>query len=409
MTLKLRKIEAVAPIHKNKRVCAYARVSTDSTKQEALLDNQIITYEKQICSNPEYEFVGMYADQGVSGYCENRPEFQRMMKDVHSGKIDLIITKSISRFARNTVTLLKFVRELQGNGVGIFFEEQNMNTLSAEGELMLTVWGAFAQAESSDISQNNRWSIAKRFERGEPMINTSRFMGYDKDETGDLIVNKKEAKVVRRIFEMYISGMGTHRIAKVLNEEEIPTVTGSPWNESTIRGMLMNEKYKGDFIMQSYFTPATLRNHRVRNRGQVTSYYISDNHPAIVTKEEWQQVQEMLAYQKEQRGIGNEDNKYQNRYDLSGMLVCPYCGKSLKRRYVYNKKVQWICSTYIQKGKQVCKGVRVDDRWLSKQSIKTRSVVEEIGCGKSKRYRLIAADYYDFSKTGGEINSSKDN
>ena len=179
-----------------KRVCAYARVSTDSRRQEDSLENQMETYERLITGNPEYEFIGVYADQGISGYCENRPQFQRMMEKARAGEIDLIITKSISRFARNTVTVLKFARELKELGVGIFFEEQNINTLSGDGEMMLAVLASFAQEESRSMSENNKWSIRKKFERGEVMITTSRFLGYDKNEYGDLIVNRKEAEIV---------------------------------------------------------------------------------------------------------------------------------------------------------------------------------------------------------------------
>ena len=405
--MNLRVIEARPATKKKKQVCAYARVSTDSDKQELSLENQIISYHQMIESNPDYEFVGVYVDQGISGFSEKRPDFQRMMQDARAGKIDLIITKSISRFARNTVTVLKYVRELKEYGVGIFFEEQNMNTLSSEGELMLTVYGAFAQAESSDMSQNNKWSISKRFERGEPMINTTRFLGYDKDETGDLMINKKEAALVRRIFDMYLDGMGTHRIAKKLNEEGIKTITGGEWHPSTIRGMLTNEKYKGDFILQKYYTPDHMRNHTVRNNGEKTSYYISDNHPGIVSEEQWQQVQEMLEYHRQKRHISNDDNKFQNRYELSGMLICPYCGKSLRRRYVYNRKVQWLCATYIHKGKNACPGVRVDDVWLKKQCIKERSVVLEELVGKKKVHRLVPETEYEWKDVTD--NGSADN
>ena len=185
-----------ASVLQKKRVCAYARVSTDSRRQEDSLENQIETYERLITGNPEYEFIGVFADQGISGYCENRPQFQRMMEKARAGEIDLIITKSISRFARNTVTVLKFARELKKQGVGIFFEEQNINTLSGDGEMMIAVLASFAQEESRSMSENNKWSIQKKFERGEVMITTSRFHGYDKNEYGDLIVNRKEAEIV---------------------------------------------------------------------------------------------------------------------------------------------------------------------------------------------------------------------
>ena len=173
-----------ASVLQKKRVCAYARVSTDSRRQEDSLENQMETYERMITGNPEYEFIGVFADQGISGYCENRPQFQRMMEKARAGEIDLIITKSISRFARNTVTVLKFARELKELGVGIFFEEQNINTLSGDGEMMLAVLASFAQEESRSMSENNKWSIRKKFERGRVMITTSRFLGYDKNEYG---------------------------------------------------------------------------------------------------------------------------------------------------------------------------------------------------------------------------------
>lgn len=392
--MRLRKIEPIEAKTKKIRVCAYARVSTDSLKQGESFENQVTTYEALIKSNPEYEFAGVYADQGLSGTSENRPEFQRMLADCRAGKIDLIITKSISRFARNTTIVLDYTRELKQLGIGVYFEENNINTLSAEGELMMTVLASFAQEESRSISENNKWSIGKRFERGEGMINTTRFMGYDKDETGDLVINKKEAKIVRRIFEMYLAGEGCHRIAKILNDEGIKTITGSTWHPSTIKGMLTNEKYKGDFHIQKYYTPEGKRNQTVRNKGEVKSFYVSENHPAIVSEEEWQQVQELMQYHKKQRNIQSGD-KYQRRYPMSGMLVCPHCGKSLRRRYVYNRKVEWICSTYIQKGKEACKGIRVRDELLTGLSFTEPMVVEEVFENGEKHYGYTSKAAYD--------------
>ena len=198
-----------ASVLQKKRVCAYARVSTDSRRQEDSLENQMETYERLITGNPKYEFIGVFADQGISGYCENRPQFQRMMEKARAGEIDLIITKSISRFARNTVTVLKCARELKELGVGIFFEEQNINTLSGDGEMMLAVLASFAQEESRSMSENNKWSIRKKFERGKVMITTSRFLGYDKNEYGDLIVNRKEAEIVSLTFDLYLMNVGS--------------------------------------------------------------------------------------------------------------------------------------------------------------------------------------------------------
>lgn len=259
---------------------------------------------------------------------------------------------------------------------------------------MMTVLASFAQEESRSISENNKWTIKKKFERGEGMINTSRFMGYDKDETGDMVINEKEAKIVRRIFEMYLSGMGGFTIAKILNDEGVPTVTGAPWHDSTIKGMLKNEKYKGDFHIQKYYTPEDKKNQTVKNKGEVQSYYVTENHPGIVSEEEWQQVQELLEYNRKKR---NNDcsNKYQNRYPMSGMLICPYCGKSLRRRYVYNRKVEWICSTYIQKGKEACKGIRVRDELLTGLSFTEPMVVEEVSKNGEKHYDYTSKRAYD--------------
>lgn len=404
--MRLRRIEPIEAKGKKQRVCAYARVSTDSIEQGESFENQVITYERLIKSNPEYEFAGVYADQGISGTSEKRPEFQRMMEDCGNGKIDLIITKSISRFARNTTIVLNYTRELKQLGIGVYFEENNINTLSAEGELMMTVLASFAQEESRSISENNKWSIGKRFERGEGMINTTRFMGYDKDETGDLVINKVEAKIVRRIFEMYLSGEGCHRIAKILNDEGIKTITGSKWHSSTIKGMLINEKYKGDFHIQKYYTPEGKRNHTVKNNGEVKSFYVSENHPAIVSEEEWQQVQELMQYHKEQRNI-QSGNKYQNRYPMSRMLICPHCGKSLRRRYVYNRKVEWICSTYIQEGKEACKGIRVRDELLTGLSFTEPMVVEEVIENGEKHYDYTSKRAYDNGKRAADRNKEK--
>lgn len=379
-----------------KKVCAYARVSSDSRRQEDSLENQMMTYERLITGNPEYEFAGVFADQGISGYCENRPQFQKMMEKARAGEIDLIITKSISRFARNTVTVLKFARELKELGVGIFFEEQNINTLSGAGEMMLAVLASFAQEESRSMSENNKWSIRKKFEKGEGMINTSRFLGYDKNEYGDLVVNPKEAEIVLLVFDLYLMNVGTSRISDLLNCMGVKTVTGNTWESGTVSGMLCNEKYKGDFHLQKYYTPENKRNQTRKNNGEVQSYYISENHEPIVTPEIWEKVQEVREKRKCDRNIGQDNTKkFQNRYPLSGMLICPYCGKTLRRRQVYNKKIQWLCSTYIEKGVKACKGIRIDDTELQGINIEEQTVVEEVIRNGKKHYRYTSKEDFD--------------
>ena len=392
--MKIKRIEPESRSLKKTKVCAYARVSTGSDSQENSLENQITTYESLIKSNPEYEFVGVYADQGITGFSEKRPEFQRMINNAKAGRIDMIITKSISRFARNTVTLLRVVRELKDIGVGVLFEENNIYTMSSEGEMMLAVLASFAQEEGRSMSENNKWACRKKFERGELMINTTRFMGYDKDEDGNLVINEAEAAIVRRIFDMYLSGIGTHCIAKTLNEEGVTTVTGSAWHASTIRGMLMNEKYKGDSLLQKYYTPENMRN-TVKNNGQVAQFYVTESHEAIIAPEDWEHVQELIAYNRKQRGIKKGNPDYTNRYPNSHKLICPYCGKFLRRRYVYNKKVEWLCATYIHQGKSACKGIRVRDSELAGRIFTGPTGIEEVVIDGSKHYYYTSKTDYD--------------
>lgn len=392
--MKIKRIEPESRALTKTKVCAYARVSTGSESQENSLENQITTYESLIKSNPEYEFVGVYADHGITGFSEKRPEFQRMINNAKAGRIDMIITKSISRFARNTVTILKYVRELKSIGVGILFEENNIFTLSAEGEMMLAVLASFAQEERRSMSDNNKWICRKKFERGELILNTTRFMGYDKDEEGNLVINEVEADIVRRIFNMYLSGKGVHSIAKILNEEGVTSVTGANWNESTIIGMLKNEKYKGDYLLQKYYTPENKHN-TIKNTGQVQQYYVHESHKAIIDSEDWEHVQELMAYNRKQRGIKKGNSDYTNRYPNSHKLICPYCGKFLRRRYVYNKKVEWLCATYISQGKSACKGIRVRESELAGRIFTEPTVVEEVVIDGSKHYYYTSKTDFD--------------
>lgn len=200
-------------------------------------------------------------------------------------KIDLIIIKSVSRLARNTIIVLETVRELKDLGVEVRFERENINTLSADGELMLAVLSFFAEEESRDISENLKWRYRKKFEQGEAVINTSRFLGYDKDEYGDLVINQEEAKIVECILKEYMAGNGVFKIAKILNEENIPTVTGAKWSQATIYGILKNEKYEGDAKLQKTYTKDHLSKKKCRNNGEVDSFYVQDNHSSIISKE----------------------------------------------------------------------------------------------------------------------------
>ena len=394
---------------KKKRVCAYIRVSSDKEAQLDSLENQEAYFIRKYAQETGCEFVGIYSDVGISGTSENRPAFQEMLNACMCGEIDLIHTKSISRFARNTVTVLEVSRQLKSLGIGIYFEEQDINTMSAEGELMLTVLASFAQEESYNISENQKWAIQKKFARGDVMINTNRFLGYDKDKDGNLIINEKEAEIVRMIFRMYLGGDGTFRIAKKLNELGIPTVTGQQWHETTIRGMLKNEKYKGDCLLQKYYVPK-VGGATVANDGKVQSYYITGNHEAIIPKEEWDAVQRLRKERAEERNIDTKNTqKFKNRYPLSGKLICPYCGKHLRRLYAYKKYV-WACSTYIDKGKKVCRGIRipecVTDEWTIDEPVVVR---EEVNADGEKYYSYSSQQESDGRNSGKERNTQNPN
>lgn len=390
----IKPVESQEP--KQKRVCAYARVSTDSRKQGESLENQITSYERSIKANPEYEFAGVFADRGISGFSPNRPEFQRMVQMAREGKIDLIITKAISRFARNTAVLLEVVRELRQIDVAVYFEEQNINTLSGDGEVMLTVLASFAEEESRNVSENRKWSIQKKFERGEYMINTERFLGYDKDEFGELVINPKEAIVLRFFADIYLLGVGSSRLGQLAEFLGIPSVTGGKWTGGSFMGMFKNEKYKGDFHLQKTYTPENVRNHSRPNRGEVQSYYMEDSHPAILSREVWDALQEKMGENKRRKNIAQGDStKYQNRYPLTGMLHCPFCGKTLRRRIGYKKKVEWICATYIEEGKQACPGVRIPDESASRQHIIEPTVAEEVYRNGKKHYRYTSKEEFD--------------
>ena len=274
---------------------------------------------------------------------------------------------------------------------------------------MLTVLASFAQEESYNISENQKWAIQKKFARGDVMINTNRFLGYDKDKDGNLIINEKEAEIVRMIFRMYLGGDGTFRIAKKLNELGIPTVTGKQWHETTIRGMLKNEKYKGDCLLQKYYVPK-VGGATVANDGKVQSYYITGNHEAIIPKEEWDAVQRLRKERAEERNIDTKNTqKFKNRYPLSGKLICPYCGKHLRRLYAYKKYV-WACSTYIDKGKKVCRGIRIPECVTDEWTIDEPVVVREEGNADGEKYYSYSSQQEsDGRNSGKERNTQNPN
>ncbi|CQR75048.1 Transposon Tn3 resolvase [Sporomusa ovata DSM 2662] len=357
-----------------KRVAAYCRVSSDQAEQLSSYEAQVTHYTSYINSNPEYELAGIYADQGISGTnTKKREQFNKMIEDCKARKIDMIITKSISRFARNTLDTLTFVRMLKDLGVEVLFEKENIRTLDSKGEVLLSILSSLAQDESRSISENSTWGIRRRFEQGKIQINHVKFLGYDKDEDGNLIINEKQAKIVRRIYTEFLNGKGANRIAKDLELDGVPNWNGkSKWYEGSIRKMLSNEKYKGDALLQKSYTVDFLSKKRVENTGQVPQYLVEDSHPAIIDKEMWEAVQLEMERRKAyalEHGIqkleyASTDNPF------AGKVICGCCGKIFGRK-VWNstderhRRIIWRCNgKYPAKGKKGCISKHIDDRVL---------------------------------------------
>jgi site-specific DNA recombinase len=271
-----------------KRVCAYCRVSTDSEEQRESYENQVRHYTQRIEGNSNWEYIDIYADEGISGTnTKDRVTINRMIEDARSGK-----TKSISRFSRNTMDLLKYVRELKSLCIAVLFEKENINTLESSREVFLTIFSSIAQDESRNISENSKCGIQKGFANGKVHCNTTRFLGYDKDKEGELIINEAEAELVRRIYEEYLEGKSYQKIANGLMKDKIKTVTGNvKWWDSSITIILTNEKYYGALLQQKTVTVDFLSHKRVRNHGQEQKYLIEDNHEPIVSREVFEAVQ----------------------------------------------------------------------------------------------------------------------
>ena len=316
------------------RVAAYCRVSTDEESQQTSFAVQQDYYTRFIRSRPGWIFAGIYADEGISGTSAARREaFSRMIRDAKDGKLDYIVTKSISRFARNTVLTLNCARELRqlDPPVGIWFEKENLDTLDAAGELLLTILSALAQDESRSISENIRWSIRKKFEAGEPIVNLSRMIGYDRAPDGTWIINEAQAETVRQIFEAFATGESASRIAGTLNEAGRLTVNGCRWTACSVMIVLRNEKYVGDAEMQKYVTKDFLTHRSVRNNGEAPKYYVRDHHAPIISRALWNTVQARLREgQGGQREKKDPQKPAAARPVFSG-LRCGICGRPYRR------------------------------------------------------------------------------
>lgn len=349
------------------RVAAYARVSTDSEEQLESYVSQVKYYTELINNNPEWQFVEVYADEAITGTkTDKRTDFNRMINDCMNGEIDLIIVKSISRFARNTVDTLTYVRALKEKGVAVRFEEEGIDTLSMDGELLLTILSSVAQQEVQNISEHVKLGLSMKMQRGE-MVGFNGCLGYDyHKEDKTITVNEEEAETVRYIFERYVQGAGGKVIARELKNLGYKTKRGdSNFSEHGVVGIIKNEKYKGDLLMGKTFTVDPITKRRLDNMGEADQYYTENHHEAIVSRELWDRANEILNKRKgsHSRSNGKRD-KYSRQFSFSCMLKCGFCGGNLTRR-TWNsrtnyKKTIWQCVTATKNGKKecpFCKGV----------------------------------------------------
>lgn len=365
----VRIIPAIPKENKKLRVAAYCRVSTSGSEQLRSLDIQIKAYTKMIKSHPDWIFVGMFHDIESGLRRSGRNGLDKMFRKATKGKIDYIITKSISRVSRNTLEVLKIIRFLRERGINMHFENENLDSINEDKEFEITLRGMLAQDESRNTSENIQWGFQRKFEKGDVFTKYKNFMGYTCVD-GEIVIVPEQAEVVRKLFALYLQGLSLGQIKAYLESQRIKTVTGKEiWDTKTIQRMLTNEKYKGDTMLQKIFTEDFMTGKKSKNVGQRNRYYVKDSHPAIVSAEVFDMVQEEMV--KRARLISKEDgsakasgNKYNGKYVLGNLLVCGDCGASYRRR-TERGKVVWRCATRIEKGKEACpNSPTVEERWV---------------------------------------------
>lgn len=358
------------------RVAAYCRVSTDSDEQATSYETQMEHYTNYIQRNPEWEFAGIFADDGISGTnTKKREEFNRMIEECMAGHIDMIITKSISRFARNTLDCLKYIRLLKEKNIPVFFEKENINTMDSKGEVLLTIMASLAQQESESLSKNVKLGLQFRYQNGEVQVNHNRFMGYTKDENGHLIIVPSEAEVIKRIYLEYLQGSSLKQIGESLEADGILTAAGkAKWRPETIKKILKNEKYIGDALLQKTYTVDVLTKKRVQNNGIVPQYYVENNHEPIIPRDLYMQVQEeMLRRANMHSGEKMKKRVYSSKYALSSIVYCSKCG-DIYRRIAWNNRgkhsIVWRCVNRVEHGPDCCNARTVKEEELQNAVVK---------------------------------------
>lgn len=351
-------------VRRQLRVAAYCRVSTDSEEQLTSYEAQRTYYTDKTMSNPEWTMAGLFADEGITGTsAQKRPEFLRMICQCRQKKIDLILTKSVSRFARNTVDSLKYVRILKELGIAVFFEEQNINTLDADNEMLLTIHSAFSQAESETMSSRVKWGKREAMREGKAIIQYNRLYGYRRGDNNKPEIIPEQAEVVRRIYQQYLTGASLRMIQDTLEGEQVLNVAGKPeWSLNVIRNILTSEKYCGDVLMQKTYISDCISRKTIRNNGQLPKYLLPDHHEAIVDRQTFDAVQAEMARRSAGRSPSRKNaptgrTSYASKYALSERLVCGECG-TLYRRCVWakrgKKRTVWRCVSRLDYGTKYC-------------------------------------------------------
>lgn len=396
---------------KLKRVAAYARVSVERGRTLHSYSAQVSYYNELIQKNPEWEFAGVYADLGISGTgIEKRNDFKRLLQDCEEGKIDIILTKSVSRFARNTVDLLNVVRHLKELGIEVRFEKEGISSLTGDGELMLSILASFAQEEVISTSNNIKWAIKKKFESGKPQCRY-KIYGYRWD--GDnLVIEPEEAKIVKLIFQMYLNKVSAERMEIELKEMGVIATNGGYFNIGTIRDMLLNITYTGNLLLQKSYTPNPLVRRKVKNNGELPKYYVENNHEAIIPMEMFIQVQEE---RKRRKAEGQRANFGKNITCFSCRVKCPICGKN----YMRNSRSKnsdgikahiWTCGTRLTGGSKACPGKTINEIALKRVSAKVLGLDEFDSNAfdeQIKKVIVIGDDLLEFHFNDGKIISEK--
>lgn len=396
---------------KLKRVAAYARVSIERGRTLHSYSAQVSYYNELIQKNPEWEFAGVYSDLGISGTgIEKRNDFKRLLQDCEEGKIDIILTKSISRFARNTVDLLNVVRHLKELGIEVRFEKEGISSLTGDGELMLSILASFAQEEVISTSNNIKWAIKKKFESGKPQCRY-KIYGYRWD--GDnLVIEPEEAKIVKLIFQMYLNKVSAERMEIELKEMGVIATNGGYFNIGTIRDMLLNITYTGNLLLQKSYTPNPLARRKVKNNGEVPKYYVENNHEAIIPMEMFIQVQEE---RKRRKAEGQRANFGKNITCFSCRVKCPICGKNYMRnsRSKNSDGVKahiWTCGTRLTGGSKACPGKTINEIALKRVSAKVLGLDEFDSNAFDEQIEkviVVGDDLLEFHFNDGKVISEK--